>query len=173
MPGIVSMYEIDRMRNECNAHIDRKRMLEKDHGPSCPFYQKTVQAIADLVDKINMSLAQYHYQTPVTLEKVKEFFPHLDVSRLPEGYLEEQIKFADENDKRRNSFYESLTSITRGGTDTASVLFKDFAPHSFEFRNSVFNGGMIFHPAGSGSGAEAPILSVTLNDERDIWQVHT
>jgi hypothetical protein len=172
MPGITSMYDIDRMRNECNSLIDRKRMLESEHGSSCPFYQKTIQAIANLVDKINMSLAQYHFQTPITLAKVKEFFPYLNVSKLPEGYLEAQIEFADENDKRRNSFYESLMSVTRGGEDPA-VLFKDFAPHSFEFRNAVFNGGMIFHPAGSGSGADAPILSVTLNDERDIWQVHT
>ncbi len=71
-----------------------------------------------------------------------------------------------------------------GGVNTRCVLYKDFAPASFEFVmqrrkdenaewNYWFNGGLIFHGAhdGFGSGA-APTLAVTLSPS-DGWDIHT
>lgn len=172
MPGIVTMSDIDQKRNQCNYLIDRKRNLEPEHGMQCPFYLKIIKGIADFQDEIEKMLAQYHQQESLTTEKLKEYFPQLDLERLPEGYLATQIEFANENTKRRDSLLDCLRTITRNGTDTA-MLFKDHASHSFTFNNPRFNGGIIFHPDGSGPGHEAPILSVTLDDTRDVWQCHT
>ncbi len=66
---------------------------------------------------------------------------------------------------------------------TRCSLFYDFAPNSFTFtieRRQVdgsyqywFNGGLIFHDAGS-SGSEYPVLSVRVGDTNESdWGVHT
>ena len=174
MRGIVTMREIDQLRQECNEFVDKKRLLEPEHGMNCPYYLKTIKAIADSMQEINEKLSAYHEQENLGAEELLEKrFPDLNVSSLPEGYFLTQWEFACENDTRRNSFLEGLATITQNGTRKA-ILYKDYAPHSFSFDiPGHYNGGMIFHPIGSGTGAEAPIFSVTLNDAKDIWEIHT
>jgi hypothetical protein len=108
--------------------------------------------------------------------------------------------FADKlGPEMRKRLDEQLTYLGEyaGGVNTRCVLYKDFAPASFEFvmqrRKAVdvdpcdlhidndndtawnywFNGGCIFHGPhdGWGSGA-APTFAVTLTRE-DGWSIHT
>jgi hypothetical protein len=54
-----------------------------------------------------------------------------------------------------------------------AVLFKDFAPYSFEFAAGGFQGGLIFHGRHDGGGSgSAPTFSVCL-EPCDGWSIHT
>lgn len=71
---------------------------------------------------------------------------------------------------------EHLARIaTRGGDKPGGkvVLFKDFAPYSFEWSTEGMNGGLIFHGAHDGGGnGGAPTFSVSLTP-CDGWSIHT
>jgi hypothetical protein len=99
-------------------------------------------------------------------EQVKEFA--LRTEQLKQ--LEEQLgylgKYADHNN-------DGLTKC---------LLFRDFAPFSFEFVmqkkvngqfTNWFNGGLIYHGSHDGNGSgSAPTFAVTLNSTQG-WSVHT
>lgn len=93
------------------------------------------------------------------------------------GQLQGQLDYLDRYANRPGCLYDKTT-----GADTRCRLFKDFAPHSFEFLvechkpgepwKRMFNGGLIFHPAGS-TGVTGE-LSVRLGDcSKAGWMVHT
>lgn len=66
---------------------------------------------------------------------------------------------------------ERLIVISRRGGNP--VLFKDFAPHSFEFAADGLCGGLIFHGSHDGGGnGGAPTFSVSLTPV-DGWSIHT
>lgn len=106
---------------------------------------------------------------------------------IAEKHMHDTEAFADKlGPEMRAKLNEQLTYLGEyaGGVNTRCVLYKDFAPASFEFvmqrrkdENDEwkfwFNGGLIFHGPhdGWGSGA-APTLAVTLNREHG-WSVHT
>jgi hypothetical protein len=65
-----------------------------------------------------------------------------------------------------------------GGTCEA-VLYKDFAPYSFEFilrknGQTWFNGGLIYHgPHDNFGDGSAPTFSVSLGQKEAGWSIHT
>lgn len=80
---------------------------------------------------------------------------------------------------------EKLAYLEHYAGDTCEcVLFKDFAPYSFEFtlskvnsetgeRRQWFQGGLVYHGPRS-TGVGFPELSVTLSpSERGHWEIHT
>lgn len=108
-------------------------------------------------------------------------------------YYNEVIKLAKEHEmyepnenvdgslKERLEYLDKYAETNRG--DTRCILFKDFAPMSFEFvmqkkgpdgeYKRWFNGGLIFHQAHD-SGAGAPTFSVRLgNNKKSGWSIHT
>ena len=102
-------------------------------------------------------------------------------------YLKEVRSIADKIGKRDN-LEAKLEYLLRyacheNPDDTRCMLYKDFAPLSFEFvmqkrqedgsYKNWFNGGCIFHGEidGFGSGS-APTLSVCLTPT-DGWSIHT
>ena len=104
---------------------------------------------------------------------------------IAEKHMKATEEFADKVGLREK-LNERLSYLGEyaGGTNTRCVLYKDFAPASFEFvmqrrkdENEEwkfwFNGGLIFHGPHDafGSGA-APTLAVTLNPEHG-WSIHT
>lgn len=82
-------------------------------------------------------------------------------------------------DEARGSLERSLSHLDRMGHPT--VLWKDFAPYSFEWvqRNkdgsNGLHGGLIFHgPHDGGGNGGAPTFSVCLEpNARPHWQLHT
>jgi hypothetical protein len=101
-----------------------------------------------------------------------------------EAYLASVRAFAD-SVGAREQFEKKLEYLAtyRDGTCVCK-LYKDFAPHSFEFvlmgpekpdgtRERWFNGGLVLHAPHS-TGAGAPEFSVTLNPQDHYhWEVHT
>lgn len=67
--------------------------------------------------------------------------------------------------------------------ETKCRLWKDFAPHSFQFEMLLisdgeehfwFNGGLIYHGPGSPGDGSFPTLSVDLSsDTKPHWSIHT
>lgn len=124
----------------------------------------------------------------------------IDYSKLPEGYMESVRAFAKERGieaklQERLDYLDTYACRFDDGEGnegvdrerTKCVLYKDFAPYSFEFvmlkvKDSGgtrllepwmwFNGGLIYHGQGS-SGAEFPELSVRLGDTDEDWGIHT
>lgn len=108
-------------------------------------------------------------------------------------YFDQVVAWAKENGlwenpeakldlKSQLDYLDTYADDNRVG-DTKCVLYADFAPQSFAFvmytkgkdgeYHYWFQGGLIFHGAGS-SGAGAPELSVRLGDtSRAGWSVHT
>jgi hypothetical protein len=92
--------------------------------------------------------------------------------------LSAKLHYLDEYANREGCTYDKAE-----GKDTRCRLFKDFAPHSFEFVMECreapdapwkrwFNGGLIFHDAGS-SGVSGE-MSVRLGDcSQSDWGIHT
>jgi len=100
-------------------------------------------------------------------------------------YFDKVVEFAKKTNKYDN-LKENLdyldTYAQRNGNKTQCILYKDFAPYSFEFQMQIktndkyekwFNGGLIFHGShdcgGDGGG---PTFSVCLNPT-DGWSIHT
>lgn len=170
---LITMERLDVLRNKASQLKMQFDDLHS-HGPGC-CVRKDLKAAYDFATMTaEEAVIKRIEQMEITKEKLAKWFPLLNWSFLKEGHLEEQIKFANEegHDRRRESLLEAFACITRDGEREARIFY-DHAPHSFYFECPMYNGGIIFHPAGSGSGAEAPIFSVTLNDTRDVWQVHT
>ena len=102
------------------------------------------------------------------------FFKRVEIE-FCEEYFEQVERFAHDTG-RLEQFYSRLEQLCSNG-DTVR-LFRDFAPHSFEFvrmRNGMrlYNGGLIFHGSHDGGGnGGAPTYSVSLNPV-DGWSIHT
>jgi hypothetical protein len=97
-------------------------------------------------------------------------------------YFDSVVKFAEDNGLKAE-LQEQLDYLANyGGTPdyTECVLFRDFAPQSFQFEllrkgQHWMSGGLIFHgPHDNGGDGGMPTLSVSLNpDTKPHWQVHT
>lgn len=102
------------------------------------------------------------------------FFDRVDISTC-EDYFAEVENFAARVGKLKQ-LYGRIEQLCSNG-DTVR-LFKDFAPHSFEFirlrdGERVYNGGLIFHgPHDGGGNGGAPTFSVSLTPV-DGWSIHT
>jgi len=120
------------------------------------------------------------------------------IDKSPEGYLQSVKDFAkqigkeDDLDKKLDYLHNYANQDRNHDVDeklpeekhyTRCLLFKDFAPYSFEFmmerKNDDgeyvrwFNGGLIFHGNHDGFGSGSyPTLSVCLNPT-DGWSIHT
>jgi hypothetical protein len=98
-----------------------------------------------------------------------------------EGKLQEIEAFAKETNRLENfkSNLQRLKEIAEN-RDADVYLYKDFAPLSLYFaiskhngRETVLNGGLIFHGQHDGYGSgSAPSFSVTLTPT-DGWAIHT
>ena len=109
-------------------------------------------------------------------------------------YFDEVVAFAKKNDlyegehnaslKNRLDYLAGYGGKNKDGADkTRVLLFKDFAPYSFEFVIEAqdargewsrwFNGGLLFHGAHDGGGSgSAPTFAVTLTPTT-AWSIHT
>lgn len=100
------------------------------------------------------------------------FFPHLDTSRLPDGYLDEVLAFA-----ARRGLTDQLMGCFERLDQAHSRLFTDYAPHSFLFEEFLdkpptIHGGLIYYGPGD-SGVGAPQFSVRIGDTSEGWSIHT
>lgn len=122
------------------------------------------------------------------------WFSRLDLSRCQDHFLAVQ-DFAREAG-RLDDFLGRLEQLVWGDLSDEDLtcwgrpckvrvrLFKDFAPHSFEFVKEVlykgetewtfqYNGGLIFHGShDNGGNGGAPTYSVNLSPQ-DGWSIHT
>ena len=122
------------------------------------------------------------------------WFSRIDISACKE-HFEETEHFADQAG-RKQQFLKTLRDLVAGEIVDDELtcwgrpckmrvrLYRDFAPHSFEFVKEVmyegksewefqFNGGIIFHgPHDNGGDGGAPTYSVSLSPQ-DGWSVHT
>jgi Domain of unknown function (DUF4120) len=98
----------------------------------------------------------------------------VDASRCKE-HFDAAVKFAKENDRwlGPNGLHANLQRLVAIGRTEKPVLFKDFAPYSFEFAAGGFQGGLIFHGKhDAGGNGDAPTFSVSLTPI-DGWSLHT
>lgn len=132
------------------------------------------------------------------MEKKAQDFPwfsRLDISRCEDHFNAVQ-EFAQESGRTEDFIRqlerlawgdlsdEELTCWGRPCSKVRVTLFKDFAPHSFEFVKEVmykdesewnfqYNGGLIFHGShDNGGDGSAPTYSVNLTPQ-DGWSIHT
>lgn len=129
-------------------------------------------------------------------QQAKDFswFSRLDISRCEE-YFEQVETFARESG-RLEDFHGRLEQLAWGDLSDDEmtcwgrpcqvrvILFKDFAPYSFEFVKEVLykgdtewtrqlNGGFIFHGKhDNGGDGGAPTYSVNLSPQ-DGWSLHS
>ena len=105
------------------------------------------------------------------------------------GHLDQVKQFAERTGQLDN-LKDKLLYLGRyacnSGRQTRCLLFKDFAPESFEFLMQIkqedepdsaytnwFNGGLIYHgPHDQGGDGSAPTFSVNLVPHNG-WSVHT
>jgi hypothetical protein len=102
-------------------------------------------------------------------------------------YFDQVVEFAKRTNqydqlKQKLDYLETYAEHGEVGK-TRCILFRDFAPFSFEFQMQLrqpdgsykrwFNGGLIYHGAhdGHGSGG-APTFAVTLTPTTG-WSIHT
>ena len=101
-------------------------------------------------------------------EKVKEFAEKNGLLKQLEERLKYLDTYAEHNERGK----------------TKCLLFKDFAPYSFQFviqkkdKNDNykywFNGGLIFHGFHDNSGdGSFPTLTVNLSSQKNGWSIHT
>lgn len=101
------------------------------------------------------------------------------------AYLEEQMAFARSID-RMDNLAERLYFLVQSGRPrpTRTVLFRDFAPHSFIFTQQqvddsgqkwvrTMNGGLIYSGPDQPLDGSAPAYTVSLNDSHVGWSTHT
>lgn len=96
-------------------------------------------------------------------------------------HLLETLKFAAEVGAASNLIerLEYLANYAGGGS--TCKLFKDFAPHSFEFTiyrpdgSRWFDGGLIYSGPGQPLDGSAPALTVGIGTDssKHSWSVHT
>lgn len=122
------------------------------------------------------------------------WFSRLDISRCEDHFHQVQ-EFAKASE-RLDDFLGRLERLAWGDLSDDELtcwgrpckvrvtLFKDFAPHSFEFVKEVmykektewefqYNGGLIFHGShDNGGDGGAPTYSVNLSPQ-DGWSIHT
>ncbi len=106
---------------------------------------------------------------------IAELRARLDVSRCSD-YFDEVVAFAQKAGRWTGplGLRENLLRLVRlARAGAKAVLYKDFAPYSFEFAAGGFQGGLIFHGShdAGGSGA-APTFAVCL-EAVDGWTLHT
>ena len=103
----------------------------------------------------------------------------LDLSRLPDGYMDEVLAFAE----RRGLLCQIMEQLaylaeTERWQGTRRVqLYKDFAPYSFTFQEYINDkpaiyGGLIYYGPGD-TGVSGPQFSVRIGDTREGWRVNT
>ena len=102
----------------------------------------------------------------------------LEFSRLPAGYLDKVLSFAQRVDKL-DSLFGALDTVAKLGRNhldrggEKGSLLPDFAPYSFTFTAFGFFGGVIYHGSHDGFGSgKSPTLSVCVTPT-DGWSVHT
>jgi hypothetical protein len=101
------------------------------------------------------------------------------------GYLEEQIAFARSIDCMDNLAEGLFWLIQHGGSrPVRTVLFRDFAPHSFIFTvqrvddtgqkwERCMNGGLIYSGPDQPLDGSAPAFTVSMGESEIGWSVHT
>lgn len=100
---------------------------------------------------------------------------NVDISQLPDEYLEKVISFARKVNKLENLSENIDRLATIANNRKVKVLLtKDSAPYSFLFSiPGGFWGGLIFHsPHDGGGNGDSPTFSVNLNPE-DGWSIFT
>lgn len=117
--------------------------------------------------------------TTLRQSDIQKKFPRLNL-KLPDGYLDSVLTFAQLRGLH-GQFVEQLRRLNEmwvnADRDTEVLVWKDFAPYSFEFaihdttgdRRPIMNGGLIYHGRGE-QGQET--LSVRFDTDEE-WQIHT
>ena len=126
-------------------------------------------------NELSESKSEASCSDPLDAVAFDELRAKLDVSRCSD-YFDEVVAFARKAGRWTGplGLRENLVRLVRlARAGSKAVLYKDFAPYSFEFSAGGFQGGLIFHGShdGGGSGA-APSFAVCL-EPVDGWALHS
>lgn len=145
---LLTLEQLDRIRTWANEAAEHRRKVYAELGENGQDGQMAAYdyrtAITQADAAVRRWIAEELYREPLTVERMRDVFPTLDVSRLPEGYLEERLAQANRDDEGRISLVNAFLSATFMHS-RATLLLTDFAPYSFTFDNGVVFGGIIFH----------------------------